>query len=396
MNLPSSEPLPNDIHDLPPARQRHIRRQPRSASLAERQILLDSLFQQTSPTLNFILLSLLGVIALGAALYFDELAILIIAVVLLPILRPTLGFSLSPTSRKFGYGLKALVSLLMLFILTFSAGAAAGWLRQTPLVETAALTHLTYPYWLNLTILAVSAFFSALVLLREGQLPRQIGIILSYQILIPLALAGFGFVLGDISLWPNSMFISLLHLGVGIVLANLTFLLFGFVPKHALGWLLTILSLVVTLALLAGTLNLSSQQGIVASEPTPTHTATLPPTLTPMPTNRSTHTPTEAILTATKTLKPSLTASQTQPPTQTPTLVPTSYSAVVDSLNGAVIRAEPSFDAPVVGYVNNGDQIEIIDEITIEGGSRWFHVRTASGEIGWLLGSLVNTQTPAP
>jgi hypothetical protein len=52
MSLPSSEPLPEDINDLPPARQRHIRRLPRSATPAERQILLDSLVELSAPSLN--------------------------------------------------------------------------------------------------------------------------------------------------------------------------------------------------------------------------------------------------------------------------------------------------------------------------------------------------------
>ena len=107
MNLPSSEPLPNDINELPPARQRHIRRQPRSASLAERQLLLESLLDLTAPTLTFILLSIIGAAALGAALYFDDPAILVLACVLFPFLTPILSFSLLPITQKFSHATKS-------------------------------------------------------------------------------------------------------------------------------------------------------------------------------------------------------------------------------------------------------------------------------------------------
>ena len=110
MSLPSSEPLPDDIHELPPARQRHLRRMPRAASPAEWEILLESLLNLTRPTLEFFLLSLLGAAASGAALYFNEPLLLIVALVLLPFINPIFNLALYPASRKLGYALKSLIS----------------------------------------------------------------------------------------------------------------------------------------------------------------------------------------------------------------------------------------------------------------------------------------------
>lgn len=396
MSLPSSEPLPNDINDLPPARQRHIRRQPRSASLAERQILLDSLVQLTAPTLNFFLFSFLGALTVGLSLFFDDLSILMVGVVLCPFLRSIFSLALLPTTLKLGHGLKSLVSLLIPMILTMIAGTLAGWLQKSGNISQVGIHRFVALYWLDLALLGTSIFLGALVLLRQGQLPRLIGVILSYEILVPLAAAGFGFILGDAQLWPGALYVGLVHLGIGIVLASFTFLMFGFVPKKALGWLLALIPLTLTLALLMVTLYSPGRQAPNVINPTPTITLIKLSSQTPSPKAISSPTHTEATATVTFTRTPSLFPTTTHTPTATPTAEPTSYLAVIDSLMGAVIRESPAFDAPVIDYVNNGDLIEIFGEISPQGSSRWYQVHTKTGETGWLLGSLVNTQTPAP
>jgi hypothetical protein len=63
-------------------------------------------------------------------------------------------------------------------------------------------------------------------------------------------------------------------------------------------------------------------------------------------------------------------------------------------LIGAVVRETPDFEAVVITYANDGNLIEILDEIISEGGTRWFKIRTDTDEIGWLLSSLVVTPTP--
>ena len=126
MSLPSSESLPNDINDLPPARQRHIRRQPRSVSLAEQQILLDSLIKLTTPTPAFFIRALLGAVTLGCAFYLQNLALLVVAIVVFPFQTPLFGLALYPLTLNAKHAVKALVSTLLLILLSFAAGILAG------------------------------------------------------------------------------------------------------------------------------------------------------------------------------------------------------------------------------------------------------------------------------
>lgn len=394
MSLPSSERLPNDINDLPPARQRHIRRQPRSVSLAERQILLDSLVRLTAPTPSFFGRAFLGALATGLAFYLFDPAILIIAIVVLPFSTPLFGLALYPITLNGRHALKSLISLTILLTLTFGAGILAGWLRTSLYPDPLSIYRFSALYWLYLTVLGASAILSATVLLRQGQIPQGLGVLLSYTLLVPFAVIGFGLTSGQSQLWTGALFVSFAHLGLTFVLAVLSFLGLGFPPKKAMGWLVTIVILMITLAVVSASLHLSSTQPVNPQvlPPSPTRLVISSPTSPPKASATLTATPaaTTAMPTATQTSSPAPSN------TTTPSPEPTTSWGVVDSDIGAVIRESPGFDSPVVGYANDGVPVEILGEETPQGNTRWFQVRTESGVVGWLLGSLVNTETPAP
>jgi len=61
-----------------------------------------------------------------------------------------------------------------------------------------------------------------------------------------------------------------------------------------------------------------------------------------------------------------------------------------------VIRESADFQAPVIGYANDGAQIEVLNQSLSENNYLWYQVETETGVTGWLLSSLVNTQTPTP
>jgi hypothetical protein len=397
MSLPNSETLPENINELPPARQRHIRRQPRAASLAERQLLLESLIALTAPSLNFFLFSLLGALALGTALYFDDPAVLILALITLPFLSPAFGLSLLPASRKALTGLKSLISLLILFVLNFAAGVLAGYLRKDLSFTNLTIHRFSAPYWLDMALIGISAVIAVYVMVRKGARPRLIGVLLGYEILLPAALAGVGFPLGVTQLFPGTLWISLIHLGLAVILAALTYFTLSFGPKSLAGWMFLLLP--VALIAVGLLLNPPSIPALTAvqTDPTATPSPTLPPpdTLDLRPSATGTATPQPPTSTPSPTLTHTPSPTDTQTPTQTPSAEPTIFIAIVDTLTGAVIRESPSFDAAVAGYLNDGDVVEILGTITEEG-SQWYQVTTLEGQDGWLLRSLVNTQTPTP
>ena len=398
MSLPESKPLPDDINDLPPARQRQIRRQPRSASPVERQILLASLMEMTVPKPSFFLFSLLGFITLISALYFDDPVILIVSAILYKFITPILGLSLVPATQKWNHGIKSLISLLILLFLTVSAGVLTGYLQKTINFDDIPINRFLTLSWLDLAIVSLVTFLGVLIFLREGKIPHLLGVILAYEILLPLAAGGFGFSLGAAQLWPASLLVGFTHLMLAILLAMLLFMIFGFGPKHIFGWLFTFVFLVLTVALLLIGFFRMGKDVSTTMPPIPRDipSPTVSPSTTPKVKPSITITATALAQSKTPTLKPSFTPSPTLTNTITNTPEPTTYFALVDVLNGAVIRESPTFDAPVIGYLNDGASVEILGEIQPEGSSMWYRVRTAAGETGWLLASLTNTQTPTP
>jgi hypothetical protein len=400
MNLSSSEMLPKDINELPPARQRHIRRQPRAASLAERQLLLESLISLTDPTLNFLLLSLLGAVSLAFTLYLNEPTLLILTLALFPFLRPIFCLTLLPSHLHINKGTKGLVSLSIILALTFFGGFLAGWIQKSTSLDQLGVFHFGYLYWLDLLVLCVGTSFGAFYLLRRGNIPRLIGMLLSYEILVPLAVAGFSFPVGAALLWPNALIISMIHLGISLLTAFGTFLLLGFSPKRTLGWSMIALPLTLTMACVVLSLNISGLLNLPRQSMTPTTSAKITTSPTPTAKIRQSSTATSTLITQTETPKQSqtLTTAPTTVPTSTltPSIAPTSYWGVIEALTGVVIRESPVPDALVIDYANNGDEIEIIGEITSQDDVRWYQVITGSGKRGWLLASLVTFQTPVP
>lgn len=395
MSLPSSEPLPDDIHELSPARQRHLRRMPRAASPAEHGILLDSLNQQTSPSLDFFLFVLLGSLAIGAMLYFREPILLVLAITVFSFPTPIFGLALLPATLRLSSGLKSALSLGVYIGFAFLSGILAGWLAPTALLSNLAIFHFTAPYWLDLTVLVLSTVLSCFILIRQDRLPRLLGVLLTYEIAIPLSLAGFGLFTQHAQLWPGALLTGMLHLGIALVLAIFTFIILSFTPKNMLGWLLALVPLAITLPLLTATIFFLTKQApqLISTPPVPIQTQ-ISPTSPPID---PTTTPTDVPLTPTApgTRTPTNQPMKTLTPTITPTPEPTTFLGLVAAPEGAIIRVEPSFAAEILTYVNDRDPIEILGE-TMDGNTRWYQVETASGKRGWLLGSLVHTPTPTP
>lgn len=395
MSLPSSEPLPDDINELPPARQRHIRRRPQSSSLAERQILLDSVIQLTCPSLNFFLLGLLGALTIGITIYLDEPLLLLVALAILPFLTPIFALAIFPATLKWSQGFKSLISLVLLLILVFTSGVLAGWLRKTPLTNIRLDRFFTLN-WLDLAVVLIATIVAVVILLRKGSQPKLVGVLLTCEILVPLATAGLALPLGIRQLWPGALLVCFIHLGLSIIIGVITFLILGFPPKRFAGWLLILLPSALVAGMLAIKYHLNWEVKQPATLPSPTSMPSRLPSQTASPKAVSSYTPSlpepTKTITHTSTVSPSPTITLT--PSTTPTPLPTTYWVVVNSLTGAVLRESPDFDAPIINYVNNGDVIEIFDTMRSQDNNLWLWVRTQSGERGWLLGSLVITQTP--
>jgi hypothetical protein len=120
--------------------------------------------------------------------------------------------------------------------------------------------------------------------------------------------------------------------------------------------------------------------------PTPTATQTFTPG--PTPTNTATATPTP---TATNTATPLPTDTVTPPPTATPTVVPTDTAvptptprtAVISSLYGLNLRAEPAADADILAFLSADTTVILLDGIETADNLSWQQIEV-DGLVGWV------------
>jgi hypothetical protein len=383
------------MEDLSPNRRRQIRKVPQSATPAERKTLLEDIHRKTAPTFDYFLLSLFGALLTGLALLLDQAVLAFAAAVVLPFASPLFTLALLPASARTKKGLIALLAFLINSGLIFGAGALSGWLGtwigNTSQNERIFILsqHFAHINGLDLLILALSTIVCAMLLIRREKTPGTPGVLISYEMALPLAAAGFGLVTGNAQLWPAALLLAGVHTTLVILLGLLTFLVLGFPPAKLFGWLFAFLTAAAFILALIFT---PLPGGRTLEQPSP-----IPPAATKTPT--ATFIESTATATSTRTPTPTtpptetLTPTATRTATITPTPEPTSYWGIVNVQDGAVIREAPSFDAIVIAYANDGDLIEILDE-TLVGNQLWLKVRTGSGETGWMVRSLVITPTP--
>lgn len=393
-----NNPLPQDLNDLPPARQRHIRRQPKAASSAERKILIESITGLTSPNLIFFLLSILSAIALGFALYFNQPALLILGIVFSPLLGPIFGLALVPIHLNRSPGLKALIAIAVQLGLAFLAGIIAGWGQKNGAIDQLGLARFGNLYWLDIILLGVSAIVAAIAIVRKGTLPRLIGVLLAYEIISPFALAGFALPLGMANFWPGALLVSLTHLCIAVVLAFMTYLALGLLPQKASGWLLPLIPLALSVLMIVTGANIGQNASVnvtpVASATPQVKDASVTPRVNMSPSATSSKVPSQSstptlISTTTQTPRPQPSATRTSTATATP------FVGLVESASGVVVREQPNFEGEVIGYANNGDAIEILGETISQDGFRWYQVKIEDDQTGWIFADFVTIPTTA-
>ncbi len=313
-------------------------------------------------------------------------------------MAPAVGVSLGTVMGSVRLFLNSLIGLLVGCLIVMLSGWAIGRYGQPWMVETQYLSHLhALISWPNFLVLAVSAIFTTISLVRsDGSQGRSISALpsaaLAYGLFVPLAVAGFGLGSGVPHLWPDGLIVFFLHLSWSALLGAMTLALMGFRPPtlfgYTLGGAVTLSGLILLIGLFGAGVVVGAGMGL------PTPTPTLTPTLTNTPTLTLTPVP------PTATLTPTLTASLTVTPTPTLTLTPTPVFGIIRTggSEGARIRAEPNGET--IGFLTNNELVIILPETKEFEGVIWTRIVTSNSLQGWivqsLLGSVTPTSTPNP
>ena len=399
MNLTEENPFPEEPIRLPPA-PRKRRRFLVSPGDDERAALLENLARRAFPTFEFFLFSLLCGAVLGAGYILDSQSLLLLGVLIAPLMTPWVGLTLATVTGSGRFFLQTLGGLLIGGILVFGGGLLAGlaariWL-PLPLSLADINSHL---WWPNMVVLALGAVLLVVSFVRSEEKPFLPSVMLSYELFLPLSAAAFGLGCGLPDTWANGLLVFLVHLALATFLGMIVLAFLRFRPATFAGYILAILVLLLTLAVVLGLAGIGTF--IPAQPATPTLTPTLAPgpthSATPTPKRTSTFTVTLTHLPTGPTATPTLQIPASVTPTRTITPQPTPAYARIYSAKGggAIVRSEPGTGVILKSLIND-IQIEVLPEVKTYNGVVWVHIRTPDGTEGWVMQMVLVFATPAP
>lgn len=391
MNL-DQDPFPTDQpSQLPPARRRRARRSLIPASNDARAAVLENLARRAFPSIEFFIFSLLGGAILGAGYLFDSQSILLLGILIAPLMAPWVGIVLATVTGSGRFFLQTLTGFVISAGLVFGSSLLAGTAAQVLPPESflQAIIH-SHLWWANILVLVLGSILLVTSFIRSEKHPILPSVMLTYELFLPLSVAGFGLGSGYSDFWPNGILVFSVHLALATLVGLLTLVVLGFRPRRFSGCFMSLLIGVLTLVVFA---RLSGADAFILNIINKT-----PATPTSQEqaffTSTSPVSPTTQPATAGPSLTPTLQIPTTQPPTSTPTPQATPVYARISSETGANVRASPGSETIVVRLPNDY-LVEILPEVEILNGITWLHIRTADGDEGWIIQSLVITATPA-
>lgn len=393
MSLPTSEPLSNDDSDqLPPARRRRKQRMVIPTDEGERAAFIQEVSLRVIPSVDFFLFSLLAAAVLGVAVHFNSPAFFVLAALVAPFMAPAVGLSLATLAGSARFFFQSLAGVGIGSVLVFLGGLVSGYLCKIwPVTATESILPHALFSWPDFVVLTLGAGLTTFLLVRSPKSrPLASSIAITYELYLPVGVAGFGLASGTPGLWPGGLMVFLVNLAWAVLVGAIILFVLGLRPFNLFGYTAgtTLLLLGIIAVIIGSGLGAAKWARVGLPSPTPTVTQTITPTPTP------TGTPVPPT--------PSFTPTHTLVPTRTPTVtvspIPTPVWARINAKNsdGAVIRSKPQANSPAVRTMLNGILVQVLPEVVQEGQSTWVHVRTVDGVEGWVIRTLLATATPAP
>jgi len=401
MDLPKTEQIPDEPKNLPPARKRRAGRQLTPVSTTNKDTILDQIARRISPSFDTFLYSLLSAIVITFGIIVDSPAILVLGILFAPTMTSIVGLSLGTVTGSFKFFVRSVISLVIICVLIILISTLGGYLASTlGRVEFIQVYYHSQLSWRNILVLSAGIILTTISTIRYKRRAAVAGVALSYEIFLPLSIAGFGLGSGIPHLWPDGLVVFAVHLALASLLGAITLVIMGFRPLTLFGFTL---GGAVTLVLIIFFLGLSGVGAAFWGQvalPTliPTSTSTLTPTLPPTNTLTQSATP----IPPTGTQLPTTTPSITPSPSDTPIPSPTPVYAIVNAeaeYGGAFIRSAPEIYNPdtIIKSILNGTLVEVLSEKPeIVDGFEWLEVRIPDGTEGWMLQSILLAATPAP
>jgi hypothetical protein len=415
---PPSQPTPEPEQEFISARARRRRAQRRAYfpdDEAGRNALYEHLARRTFPSYELFVFALIAGVILGVGYLFNAQALLFFGVLVAPLLTPWIGISLAViagSGRLFIQTITALfVSSLIIFGSGLLAGLASRVLPDNTRTFTEAFTH-SRLWWPELVVLTIGAIILTISFVRSEERPYLPSALFAYELLLPLCAAGFGLGSGVSGIWPQGIFVFVVHFAWATFFGILTLFFLRFYPTSLSGATFTGFAIIAILAIVTFLTGFDQWIKIKAglatpepapvtetvSSPTPLPTITLSPQVAQstavigVPTQTPSRTSTPAPITPQATLKP------TETSTSTVTAEPTPIIGLIKASEGggAFIREKPG--GKVLATLPNGATVTIVpNDFQDVNGTVWIHVFALVNGVrveGWMIQSVLVTATP--
>ncbi|MGB8983347.1 MAG: DUF389 domain-containing protein [Anaerolineales bacterium] len=407
---PAPQPHPEQTPEFVSARARRRRAMRRAyfpTDEKERAELFSHLARRAFPSYELFVFSMVAGAILGLGYFFNAQALLIFGILAAPVLTPWVGTTLAIVAGAFRLFIQTVMALFVSSLIIFVSGLLAGFASRTfqPLTFNEAFLH-SRLWWPDLTALTIAAVLITISFVRSENRPYLPSALLAYELFLPLCAAGFGLGSGVAEIWPQGLFVFLVHLAWATFFGLITLFLLRFYPTSLGGLAFTGIIFIVVIAALVSYTGfgnwITGQTGLSTPEPA----AVLEPTSTPAPISSITPSPkpdqATAVIgfpTASGTPRPTATApSATRTPTATVTAEPTPILAVIRAAEGggAHIRENPG--GLVLVTLGNGSTVTIIpNDLQDVNGVIWVHVFTFVHDArveGWMIQTVLQTATP--
>jgi hypothetical protein len=355
--------------------------------------------------------SLVSATILGLGYFLDSQALLIFGILVAPLMTSWIGISLATIAGAGRFLAQTFAAILVSTLIVFFVGALAGFASRItpPRVFNEAFMH-SRLWWPDIFTITIASIILTISFVRSEERPYLPSALLTYGLFLPLAAAGFGLGsgVGMGEIWPQALFVFLVHFAWATFFALLSLFFVRFYPTSPGGIALTGLVIVVLIAVVVSFTGFGrwAMEKTGLATPVP---ATVPPTFASptalfippvstegtapisVPTASMTRTPP-----ASRT--PSPTPEDTDTPTSTVTAEPTPIIAIIRASEGggAFIREKPG--GVVIKTLGNGATVTIIPNDFQELNKViWVHVYVIINDErieGWMLQSVLQTATP--
>jgi hypothetical protein len=415
---PTSQPSPEGSQEFVSARARRRRAQRRAYFPTDekgRAALFAHLAHRAYPSYELFVFSLVSGVILGLGYFLDSQALLIFGILVAPLMTPWIGISLATIAGSARFFLQTVVALFVSSLIIFLSGALAGFASRAvpPRAFNEAFIH-SRLWWPDIVTITIAAIILTISFVRSEERPYLPSALLTYGLFLPLCAAGFGLGsgIGLKEIWPQALFVFLVHLTWATFFAILSLFFLRFYPTSFGGVSFTGLIFIVLIAVVTSLTGFGkwamTKAGLVTPIAATATKALSSPSTLPIITSSPKPDDVTAFIgvatsTPSRTPAPNTNATlPTLPPTETSTSTVTAEPTPIIGLihasegGGAFIRNKPG--GTVIATLPNGATVTIVpNDLQDVNKVIWVHVFALVNDKrveGWMIQTVLQTATP--